>query len=253
MNSLKKSGIYSAFLIFLFLVTNLLAGETITENKGSSSPKAVTNILLSGQKLILGQYIESSNLKYRFYLQGDGNLVFRNMQTNASIWSSATNGKKGTRLVMQGDGNLVLYTARNIAVWSSGTYVSNVTPKLVINDNGTLQLYHNSTVVWQKGSAVVPPTYALTITSGSGSGSYTTGAVVNITASIDPTGKIFDKWLINSGTPTIANINSANTSLTMPANVASVTATYKNQLVLVSKNIGSITGFAYYARKKVMK
>jgi len=186
-----------------------------------------TNSLSSGQQLNLNQYIESSNKNYRFYLQGDGNLVFRNMQTSVAIWSSATNGKNGVRLNMQSDGNLVLYTAANKAVWASGTTASGITPKLVINDNGTLQLYHNSTVKWQQGTSTNPTTYALIVNSGNGDGNYSSGAAVTITADAAPSGKTFDKWVINSGNPTIANVSAATTTLTMSSIAASVTATYK--------------------------
>jgi len=190
--------------------------------------KSVSNTLSSGQQLNLNQYIESSNKVYRFYLQGDGNLVFRNMQTNVSIWSSATNGTGGIKLVMQGDGNLVLRKSNNSAVWASGTVASGITPKLIINDNGTLQLYHNSTVKWQKGTGTTPTTYTLTVNSGTGAGNYVSGASVSILANAAPSGKVFDKWVSNSGNPTIVNINATSTTLKMPANTASVTATYKN-------------------------
>ncbi|MDR3314596.1 MAG: InlB B-repeat-containing protein [Oscillospiraceae bacterium] len=71
-----------------------------------------------------------------------------------------------------------------------------------------------------------PATYALTVTNGTGSGSYAAGAVVSITANTAPTGKVFDKWTTTSGT--IANASSASTTFTMPAGAATVTATYKD-------------------------
>jgi len=72
-----------------------------------------------------------------------------------------------------------------------------------------------------------PSTYALNVTSGTGSGNYTNGAVVGITANAAPSGQVFSAWVINSGNPTIADTNAASTTLVMPANAAAVTATYR--------------------------
>jgi len=72
-----------------------------------------------------------------------------------------------------------------------------------------------------------PDTHALTVTSGTGGGSYTNGTVVNITANGAPPGQVFDAWVVNSGSPVIANTNAVATTLTMPATDVTVTATYK--------------------------
>ncbi len=64
--------------------------------------------LATGATLAPNQYLESANKTYRFYLQGDGNLVLRDMNTSQAKWASGTNGKNGVKLVLQGDGNLVL-------------------------------------------------------------------------------------------------------------------------------------------------
>ena len=69
--------------------------------------------------------------------------------------------------------------------------------------------------------------YTLTVSGGTGSGSYASGAKVNISANKAPAGKTFDKWIGGDG-GTFANATSATTMFTMPANVATVTATYKD-------------------------
>jgi hypothetical protein len=68
--------------------------------------------------------------------------------------------------------------------------------------------------------------YTLTVTSGTGGGTYVAGKVVTITANPAPTGKIFDKWIATSGTLTDAS--KASTAFTMPGSNATVTATYKD-------------------------
>jgi hypothetical protein len=74
-------------------------------------------------------------------------------------------------------------------------------------------------------------TYSLTVNSGTGSGNLLAASTKTITANAAPTGKEFDKWVVNSGTPTIANANAASTLLTMPKGNVIVTATYKDIVV----------------------
>jgi beta-mannanase len=85
---------------------------------------------------------------------------------------------------------------------------------------------------YKPGAAVDTPAgvaYRLSVNSGcSGSGSYRAGTAVHIAADKAPSGKLFDKWVINSGSPRIADIAADSTTLTMSAGNAVVTATYKN-------------------------
>jgi hypothetical protein len=69
-------------------------------------------------------------------------------------------------------------------------------------------------------------TYTLTVNNGTGGGSYAATTVVPITANAPPSGQVFDKWTVTGG-GSFANANSATTTFTMPANAATVTATYK--------------------------
>ena len=54
------------------------------------------------------------------------------------------------------------------------------------------------------------------------------GTTVTLTANAAPDGKVFDKWVVVSGSITLADANSATTTFTMPAEAVSVKATYKN-------------------------
>lgn len=79
---------------------------------------------------------------------------------------------------------------------------------------------------WDVGAyefvASSPPTFTLTVNSGSGGGPYTAGTVVPIAANAPPAGSQFATWV----GATVANPTSASTTLTMPAANTSVTATY---------------------------
>ncbi|MBN1281141.1 MAG: InlB B-repeat-containing protein [Candidatus Thermoplasmatota archaeon] len=67
-------------------------------------------------------------------------------------------------------------------------------------------------------------TYTLTVNSGSGSGTYTQGDIVPIVADTPPAGQIFDQW--TGDTTYVTDISQASTTVTMPAQNITVTATY---------------------------
>ncbi len=68
-------------------------------------------------------------------------------------------------------------------------------------------------------------THLLTICDGTGSGFYTNGASVVITASNAPTGWMFDRWI--GSTQYITSVTSSPATVTMPAQAITLTATYK--------------------------
>ena len=70
-----------------------------------------------------------------------------------------------------------------------------------------------------------------TIGAGSGISKAAQGTTVTLTANAAPDGKVFDKWVVESGSITLADVNSATTTFTMPASAVSVKATYKNKPV----------------------
>ena len=97
--------------------------------------------------------------------------------------------------------------------------------------------------------AVVLPTYALTITSGTGSGNYTDGAVVNIDATAPAAGKEFDAW--TGDTSGVADANNPSTTVTMSAAAAALTATYKD-LPLYALTINGGTGDGNYTEGTIV-
>ena len=95
----------------------------------------------------------------------------------------------------------------------------------------------------------IPATkYALTVTNGTGGGSYAEGATVTITANPAPSGQRFKEWTVNSGGVTLANASSATTTFIMPANAVEVTATYEalpvNTYSITVQNDGNGTASA---------
>ena len=75
--------------------------------------------------------------------------------------------------------------------------------------------------------------YAVTVTGGTASASgnaitsAAAGVEITVTAII-PDGKVFDKWVVKSGGVTLADVASAVTTFTMPANDVALAASYKD-------------------------
>ncbi|MDL2274136.1 S-layer homology domain-containing protein [Oscillospiraceae bacterium OttesenSCG-928-G22] len=111
------------------------------------------------------------------------------------------------------------FTFRPKTGLSAGTYSATVT---VSGGNGISASFNVNFTV----NSI--PTYAVTVSGGTGSGNYAQGATVSIAANGAPSGQQFKEWTVDSGGVTLANANSANTTFIMPANAVTVTATYEN-------------------------
>ncbi len=108
--------------------------------------------LSTNQSLYANQALTSSDGRYAFRLQGDGNLVLRNSGGTA-LWTSGTSGRSGQRLTMQGDGNLVLYTSSGSTVWKTSTSGSKAV-KVVMQTDGNLVMRTSSgSAVWATGTS----------------------------------------------------------------------------------------------------
>jgi len=153
-----------------------------------------------------------------------------------------------------GDGTYTQGTVVNIAADTapSGYQFS----KWIGNTSGIANVNAASTTLTMPAAAqTVTATYAaitytLTVNSGTGDGNYTAGTVVNIAADAAPSGKTFDKWIGN--TSGIANVNSASTTLTMPAAAQTITATYKDITTTYTLTVNGGTGGGSYTQGTVV-
>lgn len=118
--------------------------------------KAATNTLLANDYLTSNQYLASSDGRFRFTLQSDGNLVLRVVSTGAALWSSATHGKGGVRLNMQGDGNLVLRSSSGSSVWSTKTQGTGGVRLVMQNDGNAVIYTSGGRIVWTTGTFQPP-------------------------------------------------------------------------------------------------
>ena len=107
--------------------------------------------LAVNQSLRADQALTSSDGRYVFKLQGDGNLVLRNASGTA-LWTSGTNGSRAQSLNMQSDGNLVLRNASSTSLWSSGTNGSRAVKVVMQSDGNLVMRTASGTAVWATGT-----------------------------------------------------------------------------------------------------
>lgn len=84
--------------------------------------------------------------------------------------------------------------------------------------------------------------YTLTVTSGTGGGSYASGATVPIQANAPPTGMVFQNW---TGA-TVANPNASSTTLKMPAANTTVVANYTSSATKYQLTVNNGSGSGAY-------
>jgi hypothetical protein len=109
-------------------------------------------------------------------------------------------------------------------------------------------VYHYRTVPCSDAEAftVLSPLFSLSVNSGTGSGSYPSGAIIAITASNAPDGQLFDRW--TGATQYVANVLVPSTVITIPAQDIAVTATYRDDPAAdftYTTNSGAITITGY--------
>lgn len=122
----------------------------------------------------------------------------------------------------------------------TGTISSTYTPSDI---SATVNVSQDTTLVATYKDAP-NVSYLLTITNGTGDGSYLAGTKVTITADPAPVGKVFDKWtgIISA----VASTTSATTTVTMPASATTITATYKDIITTYYLTINSGSGDGNY-------
>ena len=99
-----------------------------------------TRVLTKGQSIVNGDTA--------LVMRTDGNLVV----TRGGVvrWSAGTTGS-GNTTVFQADGNLVTYTSSQATAWSSRTDGHNGAV-LVFQTNGNIQILYQGGVLWQSGT-----------------------------------------------------------------------------------------------------
>jgi hypothetical protein len=103
-----------------------------------------SDVLSSGDILWPGNYVDSTDGRFRFIYQTDGNLVLYG--PSGAIWATMTFDSPGS-VEMQTDGNLVMYNSSGSAVWHTYTYGASGAYFRMQND-GNGVIYAGSTPIW---------------------------------------------------------------------------------------------------------
>lgn len=198
--------------------------------------------LASGQSLSLDQSLTSSDGRYAFKLQGDGNLVLRNA-SGMALWASGTSGKSGQRLSMQSDGNLVLYTKSGTSVWSTRTSGSKAVKVVMQSDGNLVMRTALSAAVWDTGTGggsspdTVKPVITLNGTASMSIGQGSTFIDPGVTANDDRDGNITSKVAVTGSVNTaVAGSYTLSYNVRDAAGNAAVTVT---RTVTVASSSGS--------------
>ena len=148
--------------------------------------------------------------------------------------TTSVNGGHGT--ISAGENGITEGTSKIITFTPDSGYEID---KVMVNGTETTVTGNTLTVTMDGNKNVVVTykaiEYTITVTDGKatvGAGSEISkaaeGTAVTLTANAAPSGKVFDKWVVESGSVALADSNSATTTFTMPASAVSVKATYKN-------------------------
>lgn len=112
-----------------FTVTRTSASRAISWSLGDT--------LRPGVPMRAGTYLESPNGKYRFTVQGDGNVVLS--KSGTLLRATKTTGTPSAKLVLQEDGDLAVYDGATKPIWHSGT-AGYAVVALTLDNSGQLRL-----------------------------------------------------------------------------------------------------------------
>jgi len=210
---------------------------------GSSSSSAVTVAAAAGNSAALGVSVTSASQQWTC-----SSLTVNNAGISSGLqFSFGALTPSSTIAPLRVTGGVTFSTAPAITItgndfpvtsgngyplltWGSGSAPSLAGATLTFAPaifSGNLVISGNT--LYLQCTGVGTNSIALTVGNGAGSGVYANGSQVTITAPDDPPGMVFAAWVVNSGSPVIANPNAPIATLTMPSNsTASVTATFTN-------------------------
>ncbi|MDD3006733.1 MAG: hypothetical protein PHX30_04090 [Candidatus Pacebacteria bacterium] len=118
----------------------------------------------------------------------------------------------------------------------SGIYTATATVTMPAQSIALTATYKDATIA----------TYALTVTSGTGDGSYASGTSVTITADAPVSGQVFDRW--TGDTAYLSSIYTSTANVTVPSQAIVLIATYKTATsITYTLTVTSGTGDGTYA------
>jgi len=189
-----------------------------------SPSSANTYAQLSTNPAVIGAYIQATYALIQYSLtygvSGDGYISGDDSQ-------SVAYGGDGTEVTA------VANAGSHFVRWSDNNYNAARTDTNITSNRSFTAIFQSDT-----------PTYVLTVTNGSGDGSYAESTTVAIAADAPAAGSHFDQW---TGDITgVVNIYAASTDIVTQAIAATITATYA-----LDSGLKKVAGVAIASTKKV--
>ena len=174
--------------------------------------------------------------------------------SGSNYWSDMSDGTE-TGTVMPSTDTYIAgrtYRCRFTVEAKPGYVFTNPISAVTLNGNATTIFFNSTNLLVFDATFVAtaaPITeYGITVTDGKatvGAGTEISkaaeGTIITLTANAAPSGKVFDKWVVESGDITLADASSATTTFTMSAGAVSVKATYKDKTGLASITNANVT------------
>ncbi|MEI7850893.1 MAG: Ig-like domain-containing protein [Kiritimatiellales bacterium] len=226
-------------------ISDVAGGGGFAPGGGGSGGRSSSGFLKAGGRGASGKVVLSfvSNAAPVVILTSpaNGEGFFRGSTITLTANASDADGVITNVLFKHNNFNLIgsVTNAPYVSTWS------NVTPSMfagVVAGTYTLTAfaYDNSgrlTISSTSIVTVVDRTYPLTVNNGSGSGPYTNGTKVTISA-VTPPGKAFTQWTGDT-TPYVASVNAETTTVTMSTNPVILTANFDKSILTVINGSGS--------------
>jgi len=118
---------------------------------GAPPPPGGTDVLGPGEALFAGQSKTSTDGRFQFLYQSDGNLVLYRWD-GVPLWDSQTAGTSPGQALMQLDGNFVVYDSNGIGLKASNT-AGNSGAYLIVQNDGNVVIYSSGgSFLWSTGT-----------------------------------------------------------------------------------------------------
>lgn len=141
-----------------------------------------------------------------------------------------------------------LTVADGVSLTNNGIIVNNGTISGNLTNEGTI--YNKGTLPANVGGTVYEQ--YVKVNNGSGTGNYTEGSTVTITADAPDDGKMFTGWTIELGTINLTDSTKAETTFTMPEGCVIVKANYADIVATITDSNGDVTYYSdeYFAQNE---
>jgi len=200
------------------------AGERTHNMTFTPADTAAYNTLTNNVKITVSPNTAGPNTETYTCIDGDGNTYALEITGDSYVLTVTDSGggsKTSTgKATDDGNGTFTLSPDAD----PDETFTITVDDDGITDIEGIITFDDESTT---EPPEIITPTYAVTVTNGTGGGNYAQGATVTITANTPEAGQQFKNWTTESAGVTFADANSASTTFAMPANAVTVVANFE--------------------------